>query len=238
MSSHVPVTDLAPHLGGPLYGLDIGGDNTKPKGDGASIVPSLPFNAKATATMKTTLLLPCTDIMRPQVNCNDIHHRVTNRPFGSPLARVPIQGSKDRMHTHRRSRVSLPSSPAHNAAPTPQMRPFHVPNLQEFKIVRPVGAGHFGDVFLAYHKSSRVQVALKTISKKSPPLPGQRGRGDRRAGEPTMQRCGGAMEEYFALRRLSGTAGIAEILASFHDTRYFYIGMVCTGPPSWSYFHN
>lgn len=34
------------------------------------------------------------------------------------------------------------------------------------------------------------------------------------------------MEEYFALRRLAGTSGATELLASFHDSRYFYIAMV------------
>ncbi len=218
---------MAQHIGGPHCGLDLrpGGDDRF--GGAASIVPSVAYNSKTITPLKA-IPLPLTDALQLRMPNRDIlPRRSSNRPPCNTLDRIPIQSPVHRAHTPRRSRKSLPPPQTPDSGPPPQMRPSYVPSLSEFTIVKSIGAGQFGNVFLAYHKPSRVQVALKIISKKhTTPTPDQRDWRNRRAGDQTLQRCGGAMEEYFSLRRLAGTPGVAELLASFHDTRYFYIGMV------------
>ncbi|KAI0790907.1 kinase-like domain-containing protein [Abortiporus biennis] len=98
------------------------------------------------------------------------------------------------------------------------------PSLADFALVRRLGAGHFGTVFLARHNCSGRFIALKLMSK-CPDTDDSEVVDDEYLQERMEARCGQALEEYFAFRRLEGVPGVAELQVSWHDTRFFYYGM-------------
>lgn len=200
-------------------------DSNDPRFSGDDpFVPSIFLNANVATKVKAHTFPRDEASIRQAVRRRTICSRSLNRSYNNPLDRVRIEGFKNPSRRHR-----FLSAQAPDPTPPPQMQATRVPSLREFRFVKHLGSGHFGDVYLAYHKPSRVQVALKIVSKASPTSCDQRGRRlGRKAGYQTLQRCGGAIEEYFALRRLTGAPGIAELLATFHDIRFFYIAMVST----------
>ena len=110
------------------------------------------------------------------------------------------------------------------------------PTLHDFVLIKRLGDGAFGSVFLARHKPSGARVALKAISK----VPRSKiGKGNLewsedvlldRARRPEGGRTFGitysALAESCALHRARGEKNILQIQAAFHDFRYYYIATV------------
>lgn len=132
------------------------------------------------------------------------------------------------------------------------------PNLRDFSVIKKVGAGSFGTVFLARHKPSSARVALKVIAKNPPrgedtttahsKASSRKSKKNKEkecstgaleeklrmevpAGDKTWEVTESTLEEYFALRRLQGEERVLQIYAAFHDLRYYYIATVSF--PQW-----
>ncbi|KAJ3478802.1 hypothetical protein NLI96_g9509 [Meripilus lineatus] len=106
------------------------------------------------------------------------------------------------------------------------------PTRGDFSLIKRLGSGAYGTVYLAQHNPSGVRVALKAISK----VPrGKDGRSCELSEEALEKRVHGirgkasldlldcTLDEFFALLRLRGEKTMLQIHAAFHDLRYWYI---------------
>ena len=110
------------------------------------------------------------------------------------------------------------------------------PCLLDFTIKKKLGAGSFGTVYLARHRSTGVRVALKVISKmpRGGDCRGNMGystglleeRLKVRPGDETWGITEATLEELFALHRLRGEERVLQLHAAFHDLRYYYMATV------------
>lgn len=108
------------------------------------------------------------------------------------------------------------------------------PTLSQFDLLKRLGAGAFGTVTLAKHKPSGARVALKAIPKvpQSKRLPQDcdtqflEARARTREGDETLAAMEVTLAEFFALHRVRGEKTVLQILAAFHDLRYYYIATV------------
>ncbi len=110
------------------------------------------------------------------------------------------------------------------------------PRLQDFALIKRLGAGAFGTVYLAQHKRSGLHVALKAISKvpeskddthRTPKKLEERAA--RRTSEIGLESAGlrvSAQAEVTALLRAQQLDSVLCILASFHDLGRYYIATV------------
>lgn len=109
------------------------------------------------------------------------------------------------------------------------------PTRGDFSLIKRLGSGAYGTVYLAQHNPSGVRVALKAISK----VPrGKDGRSCELSEEALEKRVHGirgkasldlldcTLDEFFALLRLRGEKTMLQIHAAFHDLRYWYIATV------------
>lgn len=109
------------------------------------------------------------------------------------------------------------------------------PVLEDFALIKRLGAGAFGTIFLANHKPSGVRVALKAISKVPRDDNGHSRRLDikeleqREQSDPgfeTLNVENSTWDEFCTLQRVRGEDMILQIYAAFHDLRYYYIASV------------
>lgn len=156
--------------------------------------------------------------------------RVHSTPILSSTPSIHPSPSLETSSSARNVLSAVPSSPTVAPASTPQ-----VPTLHDFSLSKVVGSGTFGTVYLARHRPSGARVALKVI----PKYPVDDRRSDKGWGseilEKKLKRAQGdatwgitqsTLEEYFALHRLKDEERVLQILAAFHDLRYYYLATV------------
>ncbi|KAK7689792.1 hypothetical protein QCA50_006431 [Cerrena zonata] len=114
-------------------------------------------------------------------------------------------------------------------------------STQDFDIIGALGKGGFGTAYAARFNWNGGCVALKAIRKRVREVkrkrvpradtfgedvfaPAVKGAANN-IGSVSAKNCQSVIDEWLAMQRLSGLGGVAEVLASWHDSNNFYIAM-------------